>query len=886
MIQRSRFSIIFIFLFAVSLYGGQTGKIAGRVTDAANGNPLAGANIFLNELPLGAASDAEGDYIILNVAPGVYTLHALMVGYREVEITNVRVSLDKTTRIDFKLKPAILESETIVVEAEQPLIQKDLTASSSTVTATEIKTIPVESMQDVLQLQAGVVVDSRGGFHIRGGRANEVAYMIDGVSVSDPFNGGLAVNVNQEAIQELKVISGTFNAEYGKVMSGVVEVVTKNPEPVLNAGITMYTGDYFSDNIELYPHLDEHSPKDIYNVQIHVTGPIPFFKDRLSFYASLRKYYNEGWMYGIRRFNTSDSSVFTPNAFYYEETGDYAPVPMNFIDQYYANFKLIFKITPTLNLAYNFLGNMKDSRYYNHLYKYNPDGDLTNHEYGYTHILSVNHTLSAQTFYTLKFSRYAFDLRSYLYEDPDDPRYQNPELLRNREDAYSFLTGGTNMEHFYRNTAVTAGRFDITSQVTKRHLVKAGLEVKFNEIKVENREARYKGRESGIFSSAAFFNKGQYKHTPLELAAYVQDKIELQNLTVNVGLRYDYFDSKGKVPLDLRDPGNTYRPRENAYRDAQPQHQFSPRLGLAFPISAEGVIHASYGHFFQIPDLQYLYLNPRFAVAPGGLNTLMGNAELKPQSTTIYELGLQQEFMGQFALHITGFYKDVRNLLGTNIYETYVLGDRYARYENRDYGNIKGVTISFKKRATSSDYFYASIDYTFQIAEGNASDPNTVFYNNQADPPRQSNIQVVPLDWDQRHTLNASFSFNHPDWFTLGLIGQFQSGLPYTPAIQNLEATFENSGRKPFNYNVDLRFSKEWKPWGHSLIFFIKIYNLFDRQNEITVYNDTGRAGYSLVKHFLGNRQTVVNTLDDWLKRPDFYSEPRKILLGFTFTIR
>jgi len=880
------YTVLTVFILAQAAFAGQTGKIAGSVSDATDGKPLVGANIFLDELPVGAASDSDGDYIILNVAPGIYTLHAVMVGYREVEITNVHVSLDKTTRIDFSLEPTVLESEAIVVEAEQPLIQKDMTASASAITAEEIKTIPVESMQDILQLQAGVVVDSRGGFHIRGGRANEVAYMVDGVSVSDPYNGGIAVNVNQDAIQELKVISGTFNAEYGKVMSGVVEVVTKDPEPVFNAGVTLYTGDYFSNNKTLYPNIGDISPTDIYNAQFHLTGPFPFLKDRVSFYISLRKYYNEGWIYGIRRFNTSDSSVFTPNAFHFEETGDGAPVPMNFTDQYYANLKLIYKIKPNLKLDYNFLGSKKNNRSYNHLYKYDPDGDLTHHEYGYTHILALNHALSAKTFYTLKFSHYNFNLRSYLYENLDDPRYQNPELLRNREDAYSFLTGGTNMDHFYRTTTVTLARFDITSQVTKTNLVKTGVEMKYNKIQVENREARYKGMESGIFSSAAFFNEGYYRHEPLEFSAYMQDKIELQNMTVNAGLRYDYFNSRGKVPLDLRDPGNIYRPRETAYRQAKPQHQISPRLGLAFPISSSGVIHASYGYFFQIPDMQYLYLNPRFAVAPGGLNTLMGNAELKPQSTVIYELGLQQEFMDQFALHITGFYKDVRNLLGTSIYETYILGDRYARYENRDYGNIKGITVSFKKQATSSDYLYASLDYTFQIAEGNASDPNAVFYNNQANPPRQANIQVVPLDWDQRHTVNASLSFSRPGWFTLGLIAQFQSGLPYTPAIQNLEATFENSGRKPFNYTVDVRFSKGWKPWGHSLVFFLKIYNLFDRQNELTVYNDTGRAGYSLIGHFLGDRKAVVNTLDDWLKRPDYYSEPRKILLGFTFTLK
>ena len=164
--------------------------------------------------------------------------------------------------------------------------------------------------------------------------------------------------------------------------------------------------------------------------------------------------------------------------------------------------------------------------------------------------------------------------------------------------------------------------------------------------------------------------------------------------------------------------------------------------------------------------------------------------------------------------------------------------------------------------------------------------PNVkAFYNNQADPPKKSNIQVVPLNWDQRHTVNISVSYNHPRFIGVGLIGQFQSGLPYTPAIQNMESTFENSGRKPFNYNVDLRIFRKFTIWNIKYGFFVKVYNLFDRKNEIDVYSDTGRAGYSLVSQYIGERRGHVNTLEEWLIRQDYYAEPRKIFLGFDIEI-
>ncbi|NIT58132.1 MAG: hypothetical protein GWN00_18460, partial [Aliifodinibius sp.] len=284
-----------------------------------------------------------------------------------------------------------------------------------------------------------------------------------------------------------------FNAEYGQVMSGIVEIVTKNPENDLTIGGSVYSGDYISSDNELFYNIDTRDPADIYNLQFYSTGPIPFVENRVSYYLSLRRFYNYGWIYGQRRFNPSDSSHFDAKSIYIEQTGDNAPVSMNYDSEYYGNFKLVFKLSPTLKLDYNFLGNKFERRFYNHLYRLNPDGDNTNHEYGITNILNWNHTLSARTFYSLKFSYYYYEFESYLYEDPNDPRYVNPELLLTREDAYSFLTGGTNMIHENRSTNVGIAKFDITSQATKIHQIKTGFEVKYNRIEENNFEANYRG---------------------------------------------------------------------------------------------------------------------------------------------------------------------------------------------------------------------------------------------------------------------------------------------------------------------------------------------------------------------------------------------------------
>ncbi len=291
------FALVIFLLFSLGIRlsnAGQTGKIAGRVVDASTGESLPGVNIMIEGTTLGAATDVDGDFIILNIPPGTYAVVASMLGYKETRISNVKVAVDRTTRVDFKLEPTTLElGETIEVEAKQPLIQKDLTATAASVSAREISTMPVESFKEVLQLQAGVVVDNRGEFHIRGGRSNEIAYLIDGLSVTDPFSGKMAVNVDQNSIQELKVISGTFNAEYGQVMSGIVEVVTKDPENQFDFGMSAYLGDYFSTHDDLFYNIEDVNPTSIYNLQLYLTGPLPIARNKLSYYLSYRNYYNE-----------------------------------------------------------------------------------------------------------------------------------------------------------------------------------------------------------------------------------------------------------------------------------------------------------------------------------------------------------------------------------------------------------------------------------------------------------------------------------------------------------------------------------------------------------------------------------------------------------------
>jgi hypothetical protein len=217
-----------VLALAVAGWAGTTGKIAGEVKDSQTGELLVGANIQLEGTAMGAATNIDGYFVILNVPPGQYTLVASAVGYTKKRVARVAVSIDLTTTVNVTITSALVETEEVVVTAERHQIKRDLTSSESRVDASQIESLPVSEVGEVLALQAGITVDRGGAIHIRGGRTSEVAYWVDGVSVSDAYDGGQAVQVDNNAVQELQVISGTFNAEYGQAMSGIVNIVTKD----------------------------------------------------------------------------------------------------------------------------------------------------------------------------------------------------------------------------------------------------------------------------------------------------------------------------------------------------------------------------------------------------------------------------------------------------------------------------------------------------------------------------------------------------------------------------------------------------------------------------------------------------------------------------------
>ncbi len=219
-------AIALVLCFTASSFAqGTAGKITGQVIDKGTNEPLPAASVRIEGTPMGAMADETGNYFILNVSPGQYTLVVNVIGYGPLRVEQVIVKQDFTTYQNFELESTVLEvTEAVTVVAERPLVEKSLTSSRTIVDAEEIQALPIISIAEVVLTTAGSFAGN-----LRGGRAQDQQTTLDGATVtSQRGNTGQAFTVNPFMIQELEVKTGTFNAEYTNALSGLTSVVTKD----------------------------------------------------------------------------------------------------------------------------------------------------------------------------------------------------------------------------------------------------------------------------------------------------------------------------------------------------------------------------------------------------------------------------------------------------------------------------------------------------------------------------------------------------------------------------------------------------------------------------------------------------------------------------------
>ncbi|MDA3862197.1 MAG: TonB-dependent receptor [Melioribacteraceae bacterium] len=864
---------------AINVFAGETGKISGYIVDKSTGETLIGANVIIEGSYLGAATDVDGYYYIINVPPGKHRMIVSSIGYNRTIIKDVIVSVDRTTKIDVELSSeSITLNEDVIVTAKKPLIVKDLTSSSSTVSAEEIQMMPVENMHQIVNIQAGVVDG-----HFRGGRGGEVSYLVDGISVNDAYDGGVSIQVENNSIRELEVISGTFNAEYGNAMSGVVNIVTKDAGLNYEGSVYGLVGKFYTTDTDIYQNLDDLMTGKSMDLQFSFSGPTKLIKN-LGFFVSGRFTEGEGTYYGQRVYNMTDTDPFAP-------TGDEEYVNMSSSERKSINGKLTYQ-GQSWKASWNTIYDHNKNNYYDHGYQLSPDGLMTHYRENLLNSFQFALIPNQSSFLSLKLAHNRSEYFGYLYEDEYDSRYIDPKRGI-ATSAYTFRHGGQQTGRYDRHTYTSIAQLNFESQVSKEHKIKMGAEGISYDIYdhgkdiVNLTEGQLDDRGNEIFT-LGYRNLGTpgnqfYEANPYSITSYIQDKMEYEIMIVNFGVRYDYFNANTTQPVDMRNPyqqtPNYNFPGAGVTEEVKAKSQISPRLGLSFPISDQGAIHFSYGHFFQMPTMQYLYQNSDYIIDQSALNSVTGNPDLEAQKTVKYELGIQQVIFPNVALDVSVYYSDIRNLLATEIISTYE-GFKYARFTNQDYANITGVILSLDKRF--ADFFSMKVDYTLQIAEGNSSDPMAVFNDTRGSVEPEK--VVVPLDWDQRHTVNLSANVGEPGDWVIGFIARYGSGTPFTEDVTvSNSVRFENGGRKPSTLYFDLKADKNFKLLGLDWHATLLVYNLFDIYNEVGVYSTTGRATNDTnTKYYTDSDVQGLNTINEFITNPGMYSSPREIKLGLS----
>ena len=300
------FALLCSVLTCAAALAGSTGKISGSVRDSRTQEGLPGVNVILQGTSLGASTDIDGRYVILNVPPGRYTVSASLVGYRRYEINDLLVQVDFTTQLNILLEEGSVELDAVVVQAERtPLIRQDLTNPVASISSESIEALPITEISEVIGLQAGIVVDDDGSIHIRGGLGNEIAYTVNGMNVNNPYGNQRSVGIATNAVEEVSVSSGTFNAEYGQALSGVVNYVTKEGGRKLTGSVRYYTGDYATNDTELFYNIGNFKVWNVNRTEVSLGGPI--VSDVLSFFASGVYNWNGGYLGAERIYLPQDS---------------------------------------------------------------------------------------------------------------------------------------------------------------------------------------------------------------------------------------------------------------------------------------------------------------------------------------------------------------------------------------------------------------------------------------------------------------------------------------------------------------------------------------------------------------------------------------------------
>jgi len=596
--------VILLGLWSYAFAGN--GKISGRVIDGETSEPLIGANVILVGTSFGAVTDVEGRYVILSVATGAYDVKATYVGYQERTIANLRVSSDLTTEANFQMRPVAVEVSPVVIVAERPLINKNATNAVRISTGEELAKLPIRGVQNAVALQPGVVFQNDRLF-IRGGRADEVGYFLEGANTRNVMDGTNLTNIIPEALEEFQVQAGGYNAEYGGANAGIVRQSLKTGTPELKGSLLLETDNFTKQNAK---SLGTYS-YGYSNYVLTLSGPV--YKDKVKFFFAGENRFDRDFRVqfwdGFRFNNLADANASSvTRRLGFPDTVQVLDIkPGNFPgmsrNRYTANGTLTFDFNPIIVRVGGTFSRQKSqgtSLPIENIFNLGRLGITETSDLllnaKVTHIVTPKISYEVNFFYGDNRSKTTdpdFGDNYLLYNDslaaaPFGYRYRSYTIGPGSSDSRSngFLLGGFPFDRFGERQSGFAksrqvrvgGSADLTAQIGREHEIKAGLSLETYRVRnyttngrmlvfyrsnpdlarTPGAERDYQVRENGAVNNFGYDVYGNEIGTafntddptsidgpkqPIFFSTYLQDKLEYSDLIINAGLRFDIFNT-------------------------------------------------------------------------------------------------------------------------------------------------------------------------------------------------------------------------------------------------------------------------------------------------------------------------------------------------------
>ena len=848
-------TIICVFILTILLnpLSGQSGNIKGYISSANNQIKLQGANILLLSTNFGSVSDSSGIYIIPNISAGNYSIRANYIGYKQTTIKNIIIYTGQTTVINFILEEEVLESDEITIIAERKMINPEISVSSINLDAKDIENIPIASIEEAITLQAGI----EPNMTIRGGNINSTSFVLDGINIREGRTNGPITGLSFTSVEQIQIQRSGFDASFGNVRSGLVQVITKDPPK------DHFTGDILLRNSPWQQLNFSGDWNEIYNTgndfDVSIGGPISQNFGNLRFLLSYR---NNVLPYIEKSGNTSrkdetfqikfisnikTDSKLTINGFYISQKGISDSISM---------------VTPAGIPSYTW-GFENDFFKTEGLFKKSSIG-----------VSDINHrmisgklsqTLNPSLFYEINLNF----LRSNYFLGPESNNF-----IKDRDTS---------------NVSVYSGKFDITKQWSSNSQIKAGIKYIYHNYNISseyNDAADTRVMAIGSISNLVFGENidfespyklyENWKASPQQIAAYLQGKFSFNQMIMNLGARIDYFSAGGKNNI-FNEFDQFFAQQNNEDREdrsitikAKKQIELSPRIGISFPITEQTKFYFNYGHFRQMPQAQYLYqMQEKSFIIDRSSISAMGNTNLPMQRTIAYEVGFEKMFTTDYLFQFSGYSRSIDNQIS---FKSFVSEDMiYTLAVPNNYNDVRGFEFTLSKikgRILRGFFNYTHMDFSSgnfgitgiiqnPIDENEYSNITQDHYQTKsiAQPYARANIEL--------HVPNKS-QFDILSSLHIDLLAQWRAGKVFTwsgPIIDEIDdkngiqytphPTIKNNMRTKDFYTLDLRLSKKFDTSFGSVKLFLDITNplnfkfmyfehpfIISGENPVSDYND------------------------------------------------